>query len=231
MQSDWIRRLISTLMVLLAGCITYKPQRVVIPKGGRVKIVSGYEETLNFYDVTAFFTDSASVKSSTSINEADDRHSEVLTLSLVPGDHTVLAIYGRYEAIPHALDVPVGNYSFIIILDTLCVNDTMQLASDNIEHYFDYFMFWLFGLVQYDCANEFGGYLVIDSLTDNTLSGTVRFSGEVVGHYYSHEISDDNVESWVSGDIKFRAVKQEVKDGLMVIGRTLDPLRHKETED
>jgi hypothetical protein len=220
MRSDWIRRLISTLMVLLAGCITYKPQRVVIPKGGRVKIVSGYEETLNFYDVTAFFTDSASVKSSTSIDEADDRHREILTLSLVPGQHTVLTINGQYQAIPGMLDVPVESYSLIIMLDTLCVNDTIQLTSDSIELYFHHLGLG-FDLIQESYTTELEGYLVIDSLKDNTVSGTVRFFGEAIGYYHSTKITDDEVESWVSGDIRFTAVKQEVKQDSMVVGRTL----------
>jgi hypothetical protein len=126
---------------------------------------------------------------------------------------------------------PMENCFFIIVLDTLCINDSIQLASGNIELYFYYHRMSPFFLGQNGYTTELEGYLVIDSLRDDNLSGTVRFSGEAVGYYHSNEISDDEVESWVSGDIIFTAVKREVKEDSMVVGRILGPLKKEKSND
>jgi hypothetical protein len=231
MRSDWIRRLVSILLVLLASCITYKPQGIIKSKGARIRIDCGYEETLTFYDVTAFFVDKAMVKPSTSFVQDQDLHAEVLTLFLVPGNHKVLALYGYYEKYPNAIDTPNENFFFIIVLDTLSLNDSIQLASDNIECHFSYARWFPFFSIQEGYAMELEGCLVINSIQDSVLSGAARFSGEAVGYYDSAEISDDDMESWVSGSVEFAAVRHEIKEDSLVVGHICGPWRKVKTND
>ena len=68
--------IIACLMFLT--CVTYRHFGVVVPKGARLKIDCGYEETLNFYDVTAFYVKNAEVESSVSIREFENSESETL---------------------------------------------------------------------------------------------------------------------------------------------------------
>jgi hypothetical protein len=224
------------LVLLLTACTTvtqqYRPSYpVVVQKGGRLEIDCGYEESLRYYDVTAYYVESAEVTCSLSSQDFADQKHEILTLGLITGDKLVFVVGGSYNLDPYMLDRPFEGFRFVATVDSFSVNDTIFLQSDSVEAIFYYERIYPFMLIQSGYTNAVEGFFVITNVRNNTLSGIIRLSGETQGYYIGNKIIDNQTTSWVSGEMRFEATERKIEQKSHIIGTMQVGLKTREAGD
>ncbi|MGB9722175.1 MAG: hypothetical protein ACPL28_11945 [bacterium] len=186
-----------------------------------MKIESSYDEITYLYDVYALYIQNVDIE--TTLTHYDSI-SSLMTIILVPGSRkTVFFLSGTFAPIPHST-AGAERFSLFMALNSFNLNDTIYFTFDNITAFFFYEKLYS-GLLQNGFATELDGYLVINQINGDTLSGYIKINGEAVGVYFSpiSNVHDFHVRSWISGQIEFRANKKTPEGKQKIIAKILVP--------
>jgi hypothetical protein len=234
-RSDWKSVVKIFFLLTLINCVTYKPFGIIISKGARLRTDCGYQESNNLFDVKGIYVKNARIKPllhKLTYKNGKTRHDNMV-FNLVKGESIILLLWGRYVPYPGTTAHAYEQLGLFIGLDSIISGDTIFFNKDNTQavFYFDRF---------YDMLHHTGytkdmdGYLLIDSIYDDTISGIVDFDAETKGYYSTYQADQsirDTVDSWVGCEIEFKATLEKVKKDSVVVGHVLLDLYYETESD
>lgn len=226
------RMYVAILLLILTACPTLyepygPPPYPVIQKGARLKIESSHDESSHEFDVLGTYDEEArlTARLRTSYSEDGESKYDRMHFSLVKGRRFVLMLWGS-ELVPyvHLLGEARTSFHLFFVLDSVMTGDTLSLKGDNIASVF-YFEKKDTLICHTGYSTELDGYLILDRLDDDTLSGFVYLKGKALGYYGSFAsgdtISDSYNESMCDAEIAFRATKDLGQTDSLYIGSVL----------
>ena len=220
------KRIYIIIVVLLYTiCMTYKPIGIVIPKGARLHTDCGYQDSNTFYDITGIYMVNAKIKPFLHENKYTLRGHEIkndyMEFKLVKGMSIILLLWGSYIPHPGTTAHSREKLGLFIGLDSMIAGDSLFFNRDSIPTIFYFDRFYDF-LHQTGYTRNLDGYLFIDSIHGDTISGMINFHADTKGYYSSYDAGQriyDTTGSWVGCDIQFKATLEKLKEDSVSIGR------------
>lgn len=218
--------LVTIIFALCISCITYT-RRLVTPKGARLKTDCGYEESNNFYDIIGIYVKNAKIKpflykNGFTVFGRKTKYEEMV-FKLVKGKSIILLLWGRYDPHPGTTAHAHEELGLFIGLDSIITGDSLFFKKNGIPTIF-YFDRFYDMLQQTGYTRDLDGYLFIDSIHGDTISGIIDFSAETKGYYSSFHAGQsiyDTTGSWVGCDIKFKATLEQSREDSVSIGSVI----------
>ncbi|MEO0107367.1 MAG: hypothetical protein ABIL46_08570 [candidate division WOR-3 bacterium] len=186
-------------------------------------VETNYDKTIHFYDISAQYVKSAKIDT---IIRGSDSSSKIISLNLNSnGKKTVFFINGFFEPIPYST-AGAERFHLIIELDSLTYSDTIYFSSESNIVVFYYEKLYSARL-QTGLAIDMEGYFVVDKIDSDTIFGSMKISGTTSGVYSDllNNVYDNQVTSWISGEIHFKAIKKAFTEKSKKVGGFLLPLK------